>query len=54
LTVWRGLRVVGEFDLRATSQPLSVTTHSDDSNKKTTHTFSRWRPAGALGLELAL
>jgi hypothetical protein len=54
LTVWRGLRVVGELDLRATSQPLSVTTHSDDSNKKTTHTFSRWRPAGALGLELAL
>jgi hypothetical protein len=53
-TVWRGLRIVGELDLCVTSQPLSVTTGGDDSNKKTTHTFSRWRPAGALGLEVAL
>jgi len=52
LTVWRGLRIVGEFDLCVTSAPLSVTGGED--NKKITHTFSRWRPASALGLEVAL
>jgi hypothetical protein len=52
LTVWRGLRIVGEFDLCVTTEPLSVTVVED--NKKTTHTFSRWRPVSALGLEFAL
>jgi hypothetical protein len=51
LTVWRGLRIVGEFDLCVTTEPLSVTSGED---RKTTHTFSRWRPVFALGLEFAL
>jgi len=52
LTVWRKLRVVGEIDLRSTSGTMSLTV--GDDNKRTTHTFSRWRPAFALGLEVAL
>jgi hypothetical protein len=52
LTVWRKLRVVGEFDLRATSGTMSLLVGED--NRRTTHTFSRWRPVFALGLEVAL
>jgi hypothetical protein len=51
-TVWRTLRIVGEVDLRATSGTMSVTV-GEDANR-TQHTFSRWRPAFALGLEFAL
>ena len=51
-TVWRTLRIVGEADLRATSGTMSVTV-GEDANR-TQHTFSRWRPAFALGLEFAL
>jgi len=54
LTVWRGLRIVGEFDMCATTEPLSLTINASDDNPKTTHTFSRWRPVVALGLEFAL
>ncbi len=51
-TVWRTLRIVGEADLRATSGTLSVTMGEDSG--QTQHTFSRWRPGFALGLEFAL
>ena len=51
LTFWRGLRIVSEVDLRATSGAMRVTLGDD---KKVTHTFSRWRPVFALGLEIAL
>jgi len=52
MTVWRKLRIVGELDLRATSGTMTVTV-GDDANR-TQHTFSRWRPVFALGLEFAL
>jgi hypothetical protein len=51
LTVWRGLRIVGEADLHVTSSAMRVTVGDD---KKLTHTFSRWRPVFAAGLEYAL
>jgi hypothetical protein len=52
LTIWRALRIVGEVDLRATSGTFNLTV-GDDANRAQ-HTFSRWRPAFALGLEFAL
>jgi hypothetical protein len=52
LTVWRTLRIVGEADLRATSGTMSLILGEDQNT--TTHSFSRWRPVFALGLELAL
>jgi hypothetical protein len=52
LTVWRTLRIVGEADLRATSGTMSLTFGED--NRRTTHSFSRWRPVLGLGLEFAL
>jgi hypothetical protein len=52
LTVWRALRIVGAADLRATSGTMSVTI--GDNANRSQHTFSRWRPAFALGLEFAL
>jgi hypothetical protein len=56
VTVWRTLRLVGEVDLRATLRPetLPVTTIDDNVTTTVTYTLSRWRPAFALGLELAL
>jgi hypothetical protein len=60
-TVWRMLRIVGELDVRATSGTFSLTSGDGDSgyggdsgDKKTQLTLSRWRPAFALGLEMAL
>jgi hypothetical protein len=52
LTVWRTLRIVGEADLRATSETMSLIIGEDQG--RTTHSFSRWRPVFALGLEFAL
>jgi hypothetical protein len=52
LTVWRTLRIVGEVDLRATSETMSLIIGEDQG--RTTHSFSRWRPVFALGLEFAL
>jgi len=65
LTVWRGLRIVGEVDLRATSGTFSLTSGNigdsgdigdggDTGGTKTQLTLSRWRPAFAVGLEIAL
>ncbi|HEX7509020.1 MAG TPA: hypothetical protein VF550_19760 [Polyangia bacterium] len=51
LTVWRSLRIVGAFGLRLSSGEMTLTVGDDT---KTTYTFSRWRPVGALGLEVAL
>jgi hypothetical protein len=51
LTVWRSLRIVGAFDLRLSSGEMTLTVGDD---RKTTYSFSRWRPVGALGLEVAL
>jgi hypothetical protein len=60
-TVWRKLRIVGELDMRATSGTFSLTSGGgdggyggDSGDKKTQLTLSRWRPAFALGLEMAL
>jgi hypothetical protein len=52
LTVWRTLRIVGEADLRDLSGTMSLTFGED--NYRTTHSYSRWRPVLALGLEFAL
>jgi hypothetical protein len=52
LTVWRSLRIVGEVDLRAAAKTMSLTAGED--NNRTQYFFSRWRPVGALGLEVAL
>jgi hypothetical protein len=51
VTLWRSLRLVAEGGMRALSGSLSVTVGED---VKKTHTYSRWRPTLALGLELAL
>lgn len=53
VTVWRALRIVAEADLSASSGTMSVTVGDQDRNP-TQHTFSRWRPSFALGLEYAL
>lgn len=52
VTVWRKLRIVGEFDLRATSGTMTLTVGEDAY--RTQHSFSRVRPAFALGLQYAL
>jgi hypothetical protein len=52
LTIWRTLRLVGEADLRTTSGTMSLVIGEDQG--RTTHSFSRWRPVFALGLEFAL
>ena len=51
VTVWRSLRIIGELDLRATARQVTVTVGDD---VKTSYSYSRWRPALALGLEIAL
>jgi hypothetical protein len=53
LTVWRSLRIVGELDLRVSSEQMTLSGEQGD-NKKITQTYSRWRPVFALGLEIAL
>jgi hypothetical protein len=50
--VWRNLRVIGDFVVRATSGTMSLTT-GEDSNRRQ-YSFSRWRPGFALGLAYAL
>jgi hypothetical protein len=52
VTVWRGLRVTGNFVMRATSGTMNLTT-GEDSNRRQ-YSFSRWRPGFALGLAYAL
>jgi hypothetical protein len=52
LTAWRWLRLTGRFDMRATASGMTLTV-GEDANR-TTYSVSRWRPAVALGLELAL
>ena len=56
VTLWRTVRLVGETDLRATSGTMSITNKVERNGTETTttHTFSRWRPVFALGLEVAL
>jgi len=56
VTVWRWFRLVGEADLRATSGTMSISNKTEKNGVETTttHTFSRWRPGFALGLEVAL
>ena len=51
-TVWRNLRVTGDFVLRATSGTMSLTTGEDSTRRQ--YAFSRWRPGFALGLAYAL
>jgi hypothetical protein len=51
-TVWRTLRIVGEADLRGVSSTMSV--RAGEDSHWTQHTYSRWRPTFALGLEFAL
>lgn len=53
LTVWRSLRLIGEFDVRAASGGM-VLTAKDDTRVTGATSFSRWRPAFALGIELAI
>ncbi len=52
LTVWRWLRLTGQCGMRAAASGMALTV-GEDLNRRT-YTFSRWRPAVALGLELAL
>lgn len=52
LTIWRKVRIVGEVDWRATSGTMTLTVGEEAS--QTRHTFSRMRPAFALGLDVAL
>ena len=56
LTVWRGLRIVGEASLRVTSGTMTVNLDSESSgyDKKIQHNFERLRPVFALGLDYAL
>jgi hypothetical protein len=52
VTVWRNLRVTGDFVLRATSGTMSLTT-GEDSNRRQ-YSLSSRRPGFALGLAYAL
>jgi hypothetical protein len=52
LTVWRSLRLIGEFDVSALSGTVALTVGENAGRR--TYSFSRWRPAFALGLQLAL
>jgi hypothetical protein len=52
VTLWRMLRLVGEFDMQAVTR---ATSHNvgDDWDRRT-YSYSRWRPGFALGLELGM
>jgi hypothetical protein len=52
VTVWRNLRVTGDFVLRATSRTMTLTVGDESYPRQ--YSFSRWRPGFALGLAYAL
>ena len=52
LTVWRTLRLVGEFNMWMVSKAMTLTV-GDDANRRT-FALSHWRPRFAVGLELAM
>jgi len=53
VTVWRNLRVIGDFSLRGTSATMSLTV-GDDNPSRRQYSFSRLRPAFGVGLAYAL
>jgi hypothetical protein len=52
VALWRWLRLVAEFDMRAVTNALSLTVGEDAGRR--TYSYSHWRPGFSAGIEIAM